>query len=91
MDKNRYFVLGVLSGIFLLVFWGSLYQPLSMLTPEGPQVYINDVRIKHWYIGVILMVISVFTRNKSDFSYFFLGLGAVFFLDEIDELLTPLS
>jgi len=89
-EESKYFIIGFITGAILLLVNGLFPYHIaifSMLSPNGMQFYIGGLRIKHWFIGLILLVIGYFFREDSPKAYFFMGLGSILILDEIPELL----
>jgi hypothetical protein len=62
-------------------------------TPNGPQVYIGNVRVHHWQAGIVLAIIGgaglVFDDNKkrSDFYTSLLLDGAATFIHDLPDFL----
>jgi hypothetical protein len=92
VEENNYLylIIGVVIAIISLIIFNSLppyIVTFSLLSPTGPQIYILGVRIKHWFVGLILLVIGYVIREDYRIGYFLMGFGAILFLDELPELL----
>lgn len=62
----------------------------SLFSPTGARVTVGGVRIKHWMIGVLLMVFALAmvlksskSANLKELGVLILGSGAVLFGDEL--------
>ena len=82
------FALGLGSGALCLFLWnyftgGVRISLLSLLSPEGGQVYVAGIRIKHWVLGVWLMLAGALTLRKSSVGAYLLGFGSALLLDEL--------
>ena len=89
-EESKYFIIGFLTGIVLLLANSMFSYHVSMfsiLSPNGMQFYILGIRIKHWFIGLILMIIGFFLREDDPKAYFLIGLGLILILDEIPEFI----
>lgn len=88
--EEKYLFLGCLFGIILLLLNNMISFNIylfSILSPQGMRFYMFGVRIKHWFIGLILIVVGLFFRDEDPRSYFLIGLGLVLFVDELPEFL----
>ena len=62
----------------------------SLFSPTGARVVVGGVRIKHWMLGILLMILAtgmILKDSKSapikEFGILILGTGAVLFGDEL--------
>jgi len=81
------FVLGAGLGLLSLALWNYLTRGmrisfLSAFAPEGGQVYVAGFRLKHWMVGLGLILAGGLTLNRSVVGAFFIGFGLALFLDE---------
>lgn len=93
--KNRgnflaFYVMGAVFAIISLIFWnflptlGITKVNLSIFSPQGAEVYVHGFRIKHWLIGVILLIIGgMIFPYRREVSGFFMGFGTVLLFDEL--------
>ena len=87
-DKT-FFIYGVSIAIICLIIWnliGQIELTFSIFSPTGPIVTIGGTRVKHWLIGIVIMVFAPFIKNAKLMS-FLLGFGLMLFIDEVPELL----
>jgi hypothetical protein len=82
------FGLGLGMGALSLLLWnyftgGMRVSLLSLLSPEGGQVYVAGIRIKHWVLGAWLVLAGALALRKSSAGAFLLGFGSALLLDEL--------
>lgn len=87
------FGVGLAVGFFILYLWGVFTSSvvgvfgLSLLAPNGAQIYVLGYRIKHAYIGLGLVAFgSLLIAFKKITGSFLVGLGLALVVDEIGEL-----
>lgn len=90
-----YFLLGIVVAVICLSIWGSLsftVYSFSLLSPNGPRVLLFGFRLKHWMIGLTLLMLSPLISLKSDkAASFVMGFGLILILDEIPEFFLLMS
>lgn len=93
------FAAGLVLGFFTIFLWGLFtpssvlswpWPPLvngsswpSLLAPTGAEIVVFGFRIKHWMVGLGLIVCSAALVSFKKISAFLFGVGIALILDEI--------